>query len=130
TRGSVSINLRALKKHGWVKTGEHHLVALTPKGLKAVQATAAKRVVVKAFLADVLGTPEPQAEIDSCKIEHLLSHTTGERLFQFMRFLMSNDAAAAELLARFRRFAPECPEDRTCGICHGHCLADELDRAV
>jgi Mn-dependent DtxR family transcriptional regulator len=130
TRGSVSINLRALKKRGWVKTGEHHLVTLSPKGVKAVQAILAKRLVVKAFLVDVLGTPAPQAEIDSCKVEHLISHATGHRLLQFMRFLTSGDPVAMELLARFRRFGTTCPESRTCEVCQGHCLADELQRAM
>lgn len=130
TRGSVSINLRALKKRGWVKTGEHHLVTLSPKGRKAVQAIIAKRVVVKAFLVDVLGTPEAQAEIDSCKVEHLISHATGQRLIQFMRFLTSGDAVAIQLLARFRCFDQACPESRTCEVCQGHCLVDELGRAI
>lgn len=130
TRGSVSINLRALKKRGWVKTGEHHMVTLSPKGLTAVQAIIAKRVVLKAFLVKVLRTPESQAEIDSCKIEHLISHATGHRLIQFMRFLTSGDAAAKKLLVGFRRFEQECPKSRTCEVCQGHCLIDELDRAV
>ena len=43
----------------------------------------AKRVIVKTFLSDVLGVSEEQAEIDSCKIEHLISHSTGERLEEF-----------------------------------------------
>jgi DtxR family transcriptional regulator, Mn-dependent transcriptional regulator len=130
TRGSVSINLRALKKRGWVRTGDHHLVALSPKGRKAVQAIIAKRVVVKAFLTAVLGTPETQAEIDSCKIEHLISHATGHRLIQFMRFLTSDDPVATQLIARFRRFEQACPDSRTCGVCQGHCLVDELGLAV
>ena len=130
TRGSVSINLRALKKRNWVTTGDHHLVRLSPKGEKAVRAIMAKRLVVKAFLVDVLGTPAPQAEIDSCKVEHLISHATGNRLLQFMRFLTSADPIAEELLARFRRFGPVCPESRTCEVCRGHCLADELQRAM
>ena len=130
TRGSVSINLRTLKKRGWVKTGEHHLVALSPKGLRAVQAIIAKRVVVKAFLTTILGTPDAQAEIDSCKIEHLISHATGERLTQFMRFMTSGDRAAADLLARFRRFEQKCPDSGSCDVCQGHCLIHELGHAV
>jgi len=128
TRGSVSINLRALKKRRWIETGEHHLVRLSAKGLKAAQSVMAKRVVVKAFLADVLGTPEAQAEIDSCKIEHLISDATGQRLVRFMRCLTSGEAVATAFLERFRSVDGECPENRTCDICRGHCLADELNR--
>ena len=37
----------------------------------------AKRAVLKTFLSDVLGLPATQAETDSCKIEHLISQSTG-----------------------------------------------------
>ncbi len=130
TRGSVSINLRALKKRGWIETGEHHMVKLSAKGQTAAQSVMAKRVVVKAFLSDVLGTPDPQADIDSCKIEHLISHSTGRRLVHFVQFLTSGDPVATELLERFRRLHSECPDERTCDVCKGHCLVDELERAI
>jgi Mn-dependent DtxR family transcriptional regulator len=130
TRGSVSINLRALKKRGWVETDEHHLVRLTPKGLKIVRSVLAKRLVLKTFLSDVLGIPDAQAEIDSCKIEHLVSHSTGERLAQFLRFLIAGPPAAKNVVERFRRFHDTCPKSRTCDLCKGQCPMDELKRAV
>jgi Mn-dependent DtxR family transcriptional regulator len=129
TRGSVSINLRALKKRGWVKTDEHHMVALSAKGTTIVQVILAKRVVVKAFLVNVLGVPETQAEIDSCKVEHLLSDESGHRLVQFMRFL-SSDATTKNVVTRFREFERDCPDSRACDVCQGRCLLDELDRAI
>ncbi len=130
TRGSVSINLRALRKRGWIETGEHHLVRLSPRGTKAVQAVMAKRAIVQAFLADVLGTPAAQAAIDSCKVEHLISDATGQRLARFTRFLTSCDPSAKAVLAHFRSAPDECPESRTCDVCKGHCLIDELERAI
>ena len=130
TRGSVSINLRTLKKRGWVDTDEHRLVKLTPKGLSAVHAVMAKRVIVKTFLCDVLGIPDSQAEIDSCKIEHLISHSTGERLVRFLQFLLSDAPESRQLLERFRAFEADCPENRTCDVCNGHCLIDELKSAI
>ncbi len=130
TRGSVSINLRALKKRGWVQTDQHRLVKLSAKGQRAAQAVMAKRRIVKAFLSDVLGVSDEQAEIDSCKIEHLISHSTGERLVQFLQFLTSGAPLTRELLGRFRDSAVACPADRTCGICRGHCLIEELQRAI
>jgi Mn-dependent DtxR family transcriptional regulator len=130
TRGSVSINLRALKKREWVQTDAHRLVKLTPKGAKAVRSVIAKRLVLKAFLSDVLGIPEPEAEIDSCKIEHLISQSTGQRLAQFLRFLTSGDGSGRSLVRRFRRSHSECPLSRTCDLCQGHCVMDELKRAI
>ena len=130
TRGSVSIALRALKKRGWIEDGEHHLVKLSPKGVRAVQAVIAKRLVLKAFLTGVLGIPEDQAEIDSCKIEHLISHATGHGLTRFMRFLASGDAEAVDFLRRFHRFDEPCPSTGTCDVCNGRCVLDDLARAI
>jgi DtxR family Mn-dependent transcriptional regulator len=130
TRGSVSINLRALKKKGWVLSNEHHLVKLSPKGLRVVHSVMAKRVIVKTFLRDVLGVSEAQAEIDSCKIEHLISHSTGERLVQFLQFLTSGAPVSRQLLKQFRMFHLTCPDSRTCEVCKGHCLIDELKHAI
>lgn len=130
TRGSVSINLRALKKRGWVETDQHHLVKLTAQGLKAAKSVMAKRVIVKTFLSDVLGVPDAQADVDSCKIEHLISHSTGQRMVQFLRFVTSGTPAATDMVERFRRFHGDCPKSRTCDVCKGHCLMDELKRAI
>lgn len=130
TRGSVSINLRTLKRRGWVETDEHRLVKLSPKGLRVVHAVMAKRLIVKTFLCQVLGIPEAQAEIDSCKVEHLISHSTGQRLVHFLRFLTSGTPVSRQLLKRFRAFQARCPESRTCDICKGRCLIDELKHAV
>jgi len=130
TRGSVSINLRTLKKRGLIETDDHHMVKLSAKGRQVAQAVMAKRVVVKAFFADVLGAPEVQADIDSCKIEHLISDATGQRLVRFVRYLMSDDPVARECLARFRGVHGECPDSRACEVCKGHCLLDELERAI
>ena len=84
TRGSVSINLRAIKKRGYVVTNEHRMVKLSAEGLEAVEAIRAKKAMFKSFLTDVLGVDEHQAEVDSCKIEHLISQQTSERLAHWL----------------------------------------------
>ncbi len=84
TRGSVSINLRGLKKRGLVETDEHHMVRLSVEGDRYVAGLTAKKAAVQAFLTDVLNVSALQAEIDSCKIEHLVSEETLERLNEFL----------------------------------------------
>jgi DtxR family transcriptional regulator, Mn-dependent transcriptional regulator len=84
TRGSVSINLRTLKKRGLVETDEHRMVKLSAKGREIVQAVQSKKEAFRTFLVDVLGVSELQAEIDSCKVEHLISQETTERLARFL----------------------------------------------
>lgn len=126
TRGSVSINLRALKKRGLVETDEHHQVSLSAGGLNIVHGVMAKKAAVKAFLQQVLGLSEDLADVDSCKVEHLLSQATGERLILFIRFLMSEKPLARELLEKFAQYPRECPDTETCPVCNGHCLMEEL----
>lgn len=87
TRGSVSINLRTLKKRGYILTDEHRMVKLSPKGLEIAEAVKVKKAAFKTFLVEVLGVPEPQAEVDSCKVEHLLSHETTDRLSHWLQQL-------------------------------------------
>lgn len=130
TRGSVSINLRILKKRGWVHADERRLVRLSPKGVRVVHAVKAKRVIVKKFLQDVLGLPDADAEIDSCKIEHLISHSTAQRLVRLLQVLASGAPASRQLLKQLRVARPLCPPSRTCGVCRGHCLMDELKYAI
>ena len=85
TRGSVSINLRAMKKRGYVVADEHRLVKLSPAGLAIVQAIQVRKTVFKSFLMDVLRLPEALAEVDSCKVEHLLSRETCEQLARWLK---------------------------------------------
>src|SRR5262249_14977264 len=120
----------ALKKRGWIEADAHRLVRLTPCGLQIVKAVMAKRVVLEAFFSQVLGVPEGQAKIDSCKIEHLISHSTGERLAVLLRFLASDADAKALLQTRFRRFHAKCPKNHSCGVCKEECLVDEMKRAI
>lgn len=129
TPGSVSVTLRVLKKRAFVETDARHLVRLSEHGLNVVQAVMAKRVVVKTFLTEVLHAPEPDAEIDSCKIEHLISDATGARLARFTRLLTSDDPMARAVLARFHGEGGECPDEKTCEVCKGRCLAEELAAA-
>ena len=84
TRGTVSINLRSLKKRGLVVTSESRMVKLSPQGRALVRDIRLKKTLVKSFLVKVLGVGERYAEVDSCKIEHLLSQRTGLRLAHYM----------------------------------------------
>ena len=93
TRGSVSINLRALKKRGYVVTDEHRMVKLSLKGSEIVEAIKTKKTLLKSFLTEVLGVSEHQAEIDSCKIEHLVSDETSEQLARFVERYKNSEFA-------------------------------------
>jgi Mn-dependent DtxR family transcriptional regulator len=102
SRGSVSITLKALKGKGYVTEDDNKFLRLTSSGIQIVQTVAANRYVLQKFLRDVLAVNHEQAEIDACKVEHLLSSETGERLLQFLDFLFSEDRGATAFLDAFR----------------------------
>jgi len=84
TRGSISITLNKLKGKDYLEEDHNKFYKLTKKGEDFVRAVIDKRYILKKFFIEVLGLPPETAEIDACKIEHLLSEETGEKLLSFM----------------------------------------------
>jgi DtxR family Mn-dependent transcriptional regulator len=102
TRGSVSVMLKALKGKGFVIEDENRFLRLSTAGQETARLVAANRQVLLKFLRDVLALTPEQAEIDACKIEHLLSAESGKRLLHFLDFLFSQDQQAGQFLTRFK----------------------------
>ncbi|MDZ7343262.1 MAG: metal-dependent transcriptional regulator [candidate division KSB1 bacterium] len=105
SRGSASVTLKALKNRGYVIEDDNKFLRLTAAGEQLVQTVAANRQVLIAFLRDVLAVSPKQAEIDACKVEHLFSSETGERLVHFLDFLFSKETSAVAFLAAYHSAA-------------------------
>ena len=101
TRGSASLTLKALKARGLVVEDHNKFLKLSEDGRRIVDSILAKRAVVRKFLNEVLKLDEHQAEVDACKVEHLLSAQTGEQLLHFVHFLLSDDPTARQFLTEF-----------------------------
>jgi DtxR family Mn-dependent transcriptional regulator len=129
TRGSVSISLQPLKKAGLVHQDENRHLRLTAAGQALVDAIKTKRHLMQRLLAEVLGVAPAQAEIDACKLEHLVSNETAQRLLSFLRFLDGDPARARELVAAWRAADPTCAgAPAACPSCESECLASRLER--
>lgn len=115
TRGSVSISLQPLKKAGLVLQDENRHLRLSDRGQTLVSAVKTKRQLIRRLLAEVLCVEPEQAEIDACKLEHLLSNTTAQQVLAFLRFLDSAEDAGQAFLAAWRDSDPVC--GRTPGKC-------------
>ncbi len=127
TKGSVSSAMKHLKERGYIKEDHNRFLELTEKGLRVVWETEATRLVVKKFLSDALAMDEDDAEIDACKVEHLISSEARGRLVGFLRFLFSEDPIATEFLAVFRGALSahhlECKRDvASCLLCDEVCF--------
>ena len=66
-----------------------------------------------------------QAEIDACKIEHLLSIETSILLATFMDFVHSGNPQAKSFLAALQKHNLRCThEASTCSVCQDVCFVE------
>jgi DtxR family transcriptional regulator, Mn-dependent transcriptional regulator len=84
TSGSASTNLKNLKQKGLVFEDGNKFLQLTEEGHTLADLVVRRKKVLKSFLADVLQVSEEQAEVDSCKTEHLISIETTVKLERFL----------------------------------------------
>ena len=129
TRGSASITLKALKEKGLVNEDENKFLKLSAEGERISHSIQSIRKIFQKFLIDVLRVDPDQAEIDACKIEHLLSRETGERLLNFMSYLASEKREVKSFLHNFRHYESltHCnPEE--CNVCDDECLKPEPEK--
>ena len=103
TRGSCSISLKPLKKRGLIVEDDNKFLKLSAEGDRLAQLVEKNDEVLEAFLNQVLGVDLEQAEIDACKIEHLLSLETSTRLASFLKFVQSDSKSAKDFLKELGR---------------------------
>lgn len=113
TRGSVSISLRPFKKSELILQDENRHLRLSERGQALVDAIKTKRHIVQRLFSELLGVDSQQAEIDACKLEHLVSNETARRLISFLRFIDSQPQAADDFLAAWQAFDPSCGRQPT-----------------
>jgi DtxR family Mn-dependent transcriptional regulator len=124
TRGSASLTLKSLKQRGLVGEDENRFLKLSAEGEKVAKAVRGKNFLLRSFLHTVLGVSSGAADEDTCKIEHLVSNETADRLASFLRFISSGDPAAAAFVRAWGRFKEPCDHDpEGCPACNLECLA-------
>ena len=112
TKGSVSSAMKHLKERGYVREDHNKFLELSDKGAKVVSEVEATRVAFQRFLTHALGMDEDDAQIDACKVEHLVSAETRSRLTHFLHFLFSEEPAAQVFLEALRAHTPvTAPEE-------------------
>lgn len=123
TRGSASITLKSLKQRGLVEEDENKFLRLSDEGERISHAIRSTRIIFQKFLVEILQVDEEVAEVDACKIEHLLSNETGEKLLNFMRFISCGDSTANRFLHAYRHFGGTCGgAPAECEVCEKECL--------
>lgn len=125
-RSSASISIHLLINKGYLKEDENKFLRLTAEGKRLAEEIIGKKVVLKRFFEDILKVKPYQAEVDTCKIEHLISSETGSSLLAFIRFMSSEDPLVKKALQKFWQIQCKetCPGLKACPICETTCLME------
>lgn len=126
-RSSASLGLHALIEKGYLKEDANKFLQLTPSGKRLAAEIIGKNVVLKRFFQDILKVKPYQAEVDTCKIEHLISSETGANLLDFIRFMSSEDPQVKKVLEKFwqsKEMPQTCPGLDLCPVCETTCLKE------
>ena len=81
---SVVKAIRELKRLDLAVQEPYSPVELTPKGVKLARTILGRHKLLRRFLLK-LGVPEKTADVDACRMEHILSAATLDRIRIFTR---------------------------------------------
>ena len=80
SKPSVSRAMGVLKKAGYVEQEAYGTISLTEAGRERAEAVYERHTLITAFLSEVLDVDDDIAEHDACRIEHIVSAQTVERM--------------------------------------------------
>ena len=86
SKPSVSVAMKALKDDNYITIDEKGSISLTKKGLDVAESVYERHEVIASLLIS-LGVSEDVAYEDSCKIEHVISKETFNKLKEYIKKL-------------------------------------------
>src|SRR5262249_18461440 len=120
---TLSVGLRPLESRGLVAHDDHRFLSLTPAGERVARRVHHPFAVTRAFLRDVLGVPESQAQADACLLEHDVSVETTERLLDLVKLLHEDPELRTLLARRVAAYHRSCASTASeCSTCDLACL--------
>ncbi len=121
SRSSVSITMKKLITKGYVFEDENKFFHFSDKGKILIDSVLNKRKIIQIFFNKVLKLDENRAEEEACKIEHLLSKETGEKLLTFVGYYLSDSKNAKNFRKELEAFSVVCDNTEDCTICENKC---------
>ena len=98
SKPSVVAALAALAEKGLVRHERYGGIELTTQGAVLARDVCRRHRLLQEFLHDVLGVSSQVASEDACKMEHVLSPETLERLVELVRFARAHKSDEAVTL--------------------------------
>lgn len=95
---SVTAALAKLSEAGLVQHEKYGDVVLTAEGARVGQDIYGRHRTLRHFLVEILNVDSAVAEADACRMEHVVSRTSLERLTKFLDFVLNCPRGEAEWL--------------------------------
>lgn len=110
---SVTSALRKLSEQELVEHERYGHVKLTAEGRKLARDVIDRHEALTRFFGQALGIDRETAEEDACKIEHVISASSMERLAKFVEFIEACPLGAANFPSRYEYYLEhgELPHD-------------------
>lgn len=122
SRASVSITVTKLRDKGFVRGDKNRFLNLSKKGEELVNSVLSKRRIVEQFFREVLDLSSQEAEVEACKVEHLLSEPTGKKLIAFMGYFLSGQPDVVKFRKGLEAFNYVCTSTKDCDVCDLECF--------
>ena len=84
SKPSVSRAMGILKSAGLIIMDKNNRITLTDEGRARAEAVYERHCLLVRFLREVLGVGEENSDADACRIEHVISEETLERIKDFL----------------------------------------------
>lgn len=116
---SVTSALKKLSERELVEHERYGHVKLTSEGRRLARDVIGRHEALARFFAQALGINRETAEQDACKIEHVISPLSMERLAKFVEFVEACPQGGTNFPSRYEYYLEhgELPED-----CSNRCL--------
>jgi DtxR family Mn-dependent transcriptional regulator len=110
---SVTSALKKLSEQKLVEHERYGHIKLTPEGDKVARDVIYRHEALTRFFAQALGINQETAEEDACKIEHVISPLSMERLAKFVEFIEACPLGGTNFPSRYEYYLEhgELPQD-------------------
>jgi DtxR family Mn-dependent transcriptional regulator len=110
---SVTSALKRLSEQELVEHERYGHIKLTPEGHKVARDVIRRHKALTRFFAQALGIDKETAEEDACRIEHVISPPSMERMARFVEFIEACPLGSANFPSRYGYYLKhgELPRD-------------------
>jgi DtxR family Mn-dependent transcriptional regulator len=110
---SVTSALKKLSEQELVEHERYGHIKLTPEGDKVARDVIGRHDALTRFFGQALGIDRKTAEEDACKIEHVISSLSMERLTKFVEFIEACPQGGTNFPSRYEYYLEhgELPRD-------------------